>query len=277
MLRFLSSIVIVLSIISCSKKDELIYKPSERINPFQIYSEGVNAMKQNDYFFANKKFEEAELNFTDINLAAKSAIMSIFCLYGINFYAEALDNLERYFKLYPADNYLIYAHYLEAIIYFEQISDEKRDLKPLIKSLEKINLFIEKYPNTDYALDLKFKKDLIRNQLAAKEMFVAKHYIETQKWIPAISRLKKIIQEYEKTIFIEEALFRLVEIHYYLGLEDEAQQYASLLGYNYNSSEWYKSAYKIFNKKYKFPTIKNKEKKKKSFLNKIIEVINIDD
>lgn len=276
MLRFFSSLLIFLCLLSCSKKEELIYKPSERINPFQIYNEGMTAMRQNDYFFANKKFEEAELNFTDVNLAAKSAIMSIFCLYGINFYAEALENLERYFKLYPADKYLIYAHYLEAIIYFEQISDEKRDLKPLIKSLEKINFFLKKYPNTDYALDLKFKKDLIRNQLAAKEMFVAKHYIETQKWIPAISRLKKIIQEYEKTIFIEEALFRLVEIHYYLGLEDEAQQYANLLGYNYNSSEWYKSAYKIFNKKYKFPNIKNEEKKKKSFLNKIIEIINLD-
>jgi outer membrane protein assembly factor BamD len=275
MLRYFSFLLIVLFILGCSKKDEPIYTPSERTNPFQIYSEGMKAMKQNDYFFANKKFEEAELNFTDVNLAAKSAIMSIFCLYGINFYGEAIDNLERYFKLYPSDKYLIYAHYLETIIYFEQISDEKRDLKPLIKSLEKINFFLEKYPNTDYALDLKFKKDLIRNQLAAKEMFVAKHYIETQKWIPAISRLKKIIQDYEKTIFVEEALFRLVEIHYYLGLEDEAQQYANLLGYNYNSSEWYKSAYKIFNKKYKFPSIQNKEKKKKSFLNKIIENINL--
>ena len=233
-------------------------------------------MKTNDYFYANTKFEEAELNFTDINLSAKSAIMSVFCLYGINFYDEALDNLNRYFKLYPADKNLMYAHYLEAIIYFEQISDEKRDLKPLIKSLEKINFFLEKFPNSDYAIDLKFKKDLIRNQLAAKEMYVAKHYIETQKWIPAISRLKVILKDYDKTIFVEEALLRLVEIHYYLGLEEEAQKYAKILGFNYNSSEWYESAYKIFNKKYELKITKKEEKKKKNFLNKIIDIINLD-
>ena len=276
MLRFLSSFLILFVLIGCSKKDDLIYTQSEKKDPYKIYNEALEAMKINDYFYANTKFEEAELNFTDIDLSAKSAIMSVFCLYGINFYDEALDNLNRYFKLYPADKNLMYAHYLEAIIYFEQISDEKRDLKPLIKSLEKINFFLEKFPNSDYALDLKFKKDLIRNQLAAKEMYVAKHYIKTQKWIPAISRLKVILKDYDKTIFVEEALLRLVEIHYYLGLEEEAQKYAKILGFNYNSSEWYESAYKIFNKKYELKITKKEEKKKKNFLNKIIDIINLD-
>jgi outer membrane protein assembly factor BamD len=274
MLRFFFLIFLVLSLSACSNKEDPIYKPSEKVNPYEIYKEGLNAMKKNDYFFANKKFEKAEQNFTDIDLAARSAIMSVFCLYGINFYEEALNNLNRYFKLYPADTNIIYAHYLEAIIYFEQISDEKRDLKPLLKSLEKINFFISEYPNTDYSIDLKFKKDLIRNQLAAKEMYVAKHYIKTQKWIPAIARLKIILKEYEKTIFVEEALLRLVEIHYYLGLEEEAKKYTKILGFNYNSSEWYESAYKIFNKKYKFQIVKKEKEKKKSFLDRITEIIN---
>ena len=276
MIRFLSSFLIFLALTACSKNDELIYKPSEKIDPFKIYNEGLVSMEENDFFFANKKFQEAELNFQDVNLAAKSAIMSVFCLYGINFYDEALDNLNRYFKLYPVDKNLMYAHYLEAIIYFEQISDEKRDLKPLTKSLEKINFFLEKYPNTDYAINLKFKKDLIRNQIAAKEMYVAKHYIETQKWIPAISRLKIILTDYERTVFVEEALLRLVEIHYYLGLEEEAQKYAKILGYNYNSSEWYESAYKIFNKEYKFQINKKEKIKKRKFINRIIEIIKLD-
>ena len=276
MIRFLSSFLIFLALTACSKNDELIYKPSEKIDPFKIYNEGLVSMEENDFFFANKKFQEAELNFQDVNLAAKSAIMSVFCLYGINFYDEALDNLNRYFKLYPVDKNLMYAHYLEAIIYFEQISDEKRDLKPLTKSLEKINFFLEKYPNSDYAINLKFKKDLIRNQIAAKEMYVAKHYIETQKWIPAISRLKIILSEYERTVFVEEALLRLVEIHYHLGLEEEAQKYVKILGYNYNSSEWYESAYKIFNKEYKFQINKKEKIKKKKFINRIIEIINLD-
>ena len=135
-------------------------------------------------------------------------------------------------------------------------------------------IFFEKYPNTEYAIDLKFKKDLIQNQLAAKEMYVAKHYIKTQKWIPAISRLKIILNNYDKTIFIEEALFRLVEIHYYLGLEVEAKKYAKILGYNYNSSEWYEQLIGFLNQDYKLKKIKEEEKKK-NFLNKIIEIINL--
>ena len=274
MIRVIFIFLIFLNATSCSNKNEPLYVPSEKIDPYKIYNEGLDAMRENDYFFANKKFTEAELNFKDVELAAKSAIMSTFCLYGINFYSDALENINRFLNVYPADTNVVYAHYLEAIIYFEQISDEKRDLKPLLKSLEKINFFIEKYPNTEYSIDLKFKKDLIQNQLAAKEMYVAKHYIKTQKWIPAISRLKIILNNYDKTIFVEEALFRLVEIHYYLGLEVEAKKYAKILGYNYNSSEWYESAYRIFNQDYKLKKIKVKEEKKKNFLDKIIEIIN---
>ena len=272
MVRIFLLIIISLALIACSKKDEPIYIPSEKVDAFKIYNEGLKAMENNDYFFANKKFTEAELNFENIDLAAKSAVMSIFCLYGINFYTEALENLDRYFKVYPADTNIIYAHYLESIIYFEQISDEKRDLKPLLQAREKINFFLKKYPNTDYAIDLKFKKNLIRNQLAAKEMYIARHYVETQKWIPAINRLKNIINEYDETIFIEEALHRLVEIHYYLGLENEAKKFAKILGYNYNSSKWYEASYKIFNKRYEVKKTKKKEDKK-SLINRIMKMI----
>ena len=272
MVRIFLLIIISLALIACSKKDEPIYIPSEKVDAFKIYNEGLKAMENNDYFFANKKFTEAELNFENIDLAAKSAVMSIFCLYGINFYTEALENLDRYFKVYPADTNIIYAHYLESIIYFEQISDEKRDLKPLLQAREKINFFLKKYPNTDYAIDLKFKKNLIRNQLAAKEMYIARHYVETQKWIPAINRLKNIINEYDETIFIEEALHRLVEIHYYLGLENEAKKFAKILGYNYNSSKWYEASYKIFNRRYEVKKTKKKEDKK-SLINRIMKMI----
>ena len=272
MVRIFLLIIISLALITCSKKDEPIYIPSEKVDAFTIYNEGLKAMENNDYFFANKKFTEAELNFENIDLAAKSAVMSIFCLYGINFYTEALENLDRYFKVYPADSNIIYAHYLETIIYFEQTSDEKRDLKPLLQAREKINFFLKKYPNTDYAIDLKFKKNLIRNQLAAKEMYIARHYVETQKWIPAINRLKNIINEYDETIFIEEALHRLVEIHYYLGLENEAKKFAKILGYNYNSSKWYEASYKIFNRRYEVKKTKKKEDKK-SLINRIMKMI----
>ncbi len=259
---------------ACSK-DDLVYKPTEKIDAYNSYKEALEAFDRRDFFFASKKFSEAELNFTNVDLAAKSAIMSSFSLYGINFYAEAIENLERYLKTYPSDKNVIYAYYLIAIIHFEQIDDEKKDLKPLLEARKNIDLFIEKFPNSDYAIDLKFKKDLIINQLAAKEMYIAKHYISTQKWIPAINRLKLIVKKYERTIFIEEALHRLVEIHYHLGMKNEAKKYAKILGYNYNSSEWFERSYKVFDKNYdkvKRNLKENKEEKNNLF-KKIIKMI----
>ena len=273
------ALVITLSLLtlSCSgAKKDAIYEPSNKLNPYDLYKEGIEAFEINDYFFASKKFSEAELNFENIELAAKSAIMSSYSLYGISFYDDALQNLERYLRTYPADKNVIYAHYLIAIIYFEQIEDEKKDLNPLMEANKKIEFFLNKYPNSDYAIDLRFKKDLIVNQLAAKELFVAKYYISTQKWIPAINRLKIIVNKYDKTIFIEEALHRLVEIHYHLGLENESKKYAKILGYNYNSSEWFKQSYKVLNKNYHIKEDKKKNEKtlsEKSFLKKIVEII----
>ena len=257
-LRILSIIIITFSLYSCIKKDDkVIYEPQIEIDAFALYKEGIEAFEKNDYFFANKKFSEAELNFKNVELAAKSAIMSAFSSYSINFYDEALENLNRYLKIYPSDKNVVYAHFLIAVIYFEQISDAKKDLDPVLKAYDKVNFFLNKYPNTDYAIDLKFKKDLIENQLAAKEMYVAKYYISVKKWVPAINRLKNIVREYDKTIFIEEALHRLVEIHYHIGLVEESEKFASILGYNYNSGEWFKQSYKILNKEYKI-TKKNK-------------------
>ena len=265
-----------LLIFSCSKDDSIVYKPIEKSDPYVLYKEGLEAFEKNDFFFANKKFSEAELNFEIVEFAAKSSIMSCFSLYGINFYDQALENLNRFLKTYPSDKNVIYAHYLISIIYFEQISDEKKDLEPLLKAKEKIDFFLMKYPNTDYAIDLKFKMDLIQNQLAAKELFVAKYYVSTQKWVPAIKRLKVIVEDYDKTVFVEEALHRLVEIHYHLGLEPEAKKYAQILGYNYNSSNWFKQSYKILNKDYNIgieKTKKLRKKKDRNLFNKIIEMI----
>ncbi len=253
----------------CAKK-EVLYEPKIQKDPYKLYQEGLDSFAKGDYFYAEKKFSEAELNFKIVEFSAKSAIMASYSFYGINFYSEALENLERYLKKYPADKNIMYAHYLITIIYYEQISDEKKDLQPLLDADSKIDFFLEKFPNSDYAIDLKFKKDLIQNQLAAKELYVAKYYISVQKWVPAINRLKKIIEDYEKTIFIEEALHRLVEINYYLGLEEEAKKYAKILGYNYNSSQWFEQSYKILNKDYE---IKERVKKDSNFFKKIIKKI----
>lgn len=277
-LKTFNLLILMVALISCSgSKDDLVYKPTEKKDPYILYKEGLDAFENYDFYYASKKFDESELYFEIVELSAKSAIMSSYSLYNINFYEEALENLNRYLKNYPADKNIIYAHYLIALIYFEQISDEKKDMQPLLNANKKIDYFLKNYPLSDYAIDLKFKKDLIQNQLAAKELFVAKYYISTKKWVPAINRLKIIMNKYERTIFIEEALHRLVEIHYHLGLEEEAEKYAKILGYNYNSGVWFEQSYKIFNKNYKFELEKISEKQKKvkekSILNKIISII----
>ena len=265
-------ILILFTTTNCTKKEQA-YETKDKVDPYKLYEEGFNAFSKGDYFFAEKKFSEAELNFKIVEFAAKSAIMSSYSFYGINFYTEALENLDRYLRKYPADKNIMYAHYLISIIHYEQISDEKKDLKPLLEADKKIDFFIKEYPNSDYAIDLKFKKDLIQNQLAAKELYVAKYYISIQKWVPAINRLKKIIEDYQKTVFIEEALHRLVEINYYLGLEKEAKKYAKILGYNYNSSQWFEQSYKILNKDYKIKKEKIETKKDSGFLKKILKKI----
>jgi|TARA_B110000444_G_scaffold221401_1_gene222738 outer membrane protein assembly factor BamD len=245
--------IIIFLFISCGKEQPATNIPASKEKSFEVYKEAVTAMNQGEFFFASKKFSEAESILPQIEYSAKASLMSSYCLYLINFYPEAVANLERFINQYPADKNISYAHYLIATIMYEQILDEKRDINPLIKSKEKIAFFLEKYPNTEYALDLKFKLDLVNNQLAAKEMYVVKYYMLTQKWIPAINRLKIIVNNYSETVFIEEALHRLVEVYYKVGLTEEAKAAAAILGYNYNSSEWYAQSYKVLNKSYKIP------------------------
>ena len=249
--KLVYSFLIIFLIFSCSKKEPELNIPANKEKSFDIYKEAVKAMDKGNYFYASKKFSEAEAILPKIEFSAKAALMSSYCLYLINFYSEATANLERFINQYPTDKNVAYAHYLIAITLYEQILDEKKDINPLISSKEKIFFFLETYPDTEYAIDLQFKLDLINNQLAAKELYVAKYYIAVQKWIPAINRLKIIVSDYSETVFIEEALHRLVEVYYRVGLKEEAKAAAAILGYNYNSSEWYKQSYKILNKSYK--------------------------
>lgn len=272
---FLIAISLNLTFLGCSKKNDLIYEASEIKDPFKSYQEALESFNRRDYFFASKKFSEAELNFDKVELAAKAALMQAFCLYAINFYDESLENLNRYLNQYPADENRKYAKYLIVLIFYEKVGDEKRDLEPLLKAQEKIESYLKEFPENEYSIDLKFKKNLIINQLAAKEMYIGRYYISVQKWVPAIKRFKNIVQNYDQTVFIEEALHRLVEIYYHIGAEEEAKSYASILGYNYNSSDWFKASYKIMNKDYKIiKKDKLKEtKKSNNFLKKIIEKI----
>ncbi len=264
-------ILAIFFLFSCSKKEKIEAQSdlSDEEMALNIYTEGLEALKKGDAFFASKKFKEVESLLPQSGWAAKASLMASFADYSRSSYSDSIFGLERHIKNYPADKNIPYAHYLIAMCYYEQILDEKKDLKPLLKSQNKFKFIIENFPETDYAMDSRFKLGLITDQLAAKEISIARFYMKTEKWIPALNRLKLITEKYDQTVFIEEALHRIVEVYYKIGLIDEAKKAAIILGYNYQSSEWYEASYEIFNKKY---TLKKIEKDKElGFLRKKIQ------
>ena len=207
-----------------------------------------------------KNLMKPELLYPQSIWAPRAALMAAYAYYSQDYYYDAEYELKRFLKVYPNEKNIPYAHYLLGMIYYEKIVDEKKDLKPLIQAEEKFKFIENNYPNTDFALDASYKLDLIQDYLASKEMYIGIHYIKKNKWIAAINRFKNVVDNYEETSFIDEALHRLVELHYKLGLIEESQKYASLLGYNYKSSEWYTKSYKIFNQNYKSKLEIKKEK-----------------
>ena len=263
---FLRLLIIILIIItnSCSKKEKKIsvIKAKEiNLQMIDAYKEGVKAYENGDVIFAAKKFNEAEILFPQSEWAPRSVLMAAYSYYSQNYYYDAISELERFIKKFPKHERMSYAHFLLAICYYEQIVDEKKDLGPLLSAKKEFEFIIKNYPDTDFALDSKFKLDLIKDVLASKEIYLGRYYLKKEKWIAAINRFKQVVEHYDTTIYVEESIHRLVEIHYRLGLEDEAKKYASLLGYNYQSSKWYEATYSIFNKNYKSPINKINKKK----------------
>ena len=263
---FLILIIIVFFGCGKDKENKLIIKEQNlETQMVRAYKEGLNFLDKNDGLSAAKKFNEAELLFPQSEWAPKSALMAAYSYYAYDYYGNSIYELEQFIKKYPKDERISYANFLLAMCYYQSIVDEKKDLEPLLKARDKFIYVVENYPNTDFAMDAQFKLDLIREILASKEMYLGSYYIQKGKWIAAINRFKTVINDYETTIYVEEALHRLVELHYKIGLENEAKKYANLLGYNYLSSDWYKSTYKIFNKEYKLAKPK-KRKKESNFL-----------
>ena len=268
-LKILVCFIILVLFGSCSKevsKKDLIKEKSLELQVEEAYREGIEALNDGDVLFAAKKFNEAEILFPQAVSAPQSALMAAYSYYTQDYYGDAIAELKRFLKVYPTHKDLGYAYYLLAICYYEQIVDEKKDLQAIINAKENFNIILKNYPNTEYAIDAEFKIDLINDILAAKEMYLGRYYFERKKWIPAISRFREIIDEYDTTIYTEEALHRLVEVHYTIGLIDEAEKYAQLLGYNYQSSKWYENTYSLFDKTYekrkkeRFKTYKKKSK-----------------
>jgi len=268
--NFFLFLVIIFFALSCSKeqvKKSVIEEKNLDLQVLEAYQEGMNSLEKGDVLFAAKKFNEAEILFPQSIWAPKSSLMAAYGYYTKDYYGDAIAELERFIRVYSKNKNIDYAYYLLAVSYYEQIVDEKKDLRSIEKAKKYFEIIVKKYPQTDYAQDSEFKIDLINDTLAAKEMYLGRYYLDKKKWIPAINRFKTILNDYETTIYAEEALHRLVEVHYIIGLNNEAKKYAKLLGYNYQSSEWYEQSYNIFDNKYK--KIKETKIKKRSTLEKI--------
>ena len=259
--------IILISLQGCSndkKEVSLIKTLDQETEMVLTYKEAFNALKKGDTYYAAQKFLETELLYPQSEWASKAVLMASYSYYLQDYYSEAIYNLERFISSYPDDKSIDYVHYLIAICYYETIEDEKKDLEPLLKSNKKFKFIISNYPSSDFAKDAKYKVNLIEDTLASKEMYIGRHYLKKEKWIPAIKRFQNIIKNYNQSVYVEEAIHRLVEIHYRIGLEQEANKYAKLLGYNYQSSQWYEKSYQILNKNYESRVLSLEIKDKKS-------------
>ncbi len=259
-------------IFSCSKdtsKVSVIEEKSLDLQVLDAYKLGMEALNNGDVLFAAKKFNEAEMLYPQSEWAPKSSLMAAYSFYSQDYYEDAILELQRFLKVYPKNKNLDYAYYLLANCFYETIVDEKKDLESIVNARKNFIIVVNNFPNTEYSLDSTFKLSLIDDILASKEIYIGRYYLEKKKWIPAINRFKTVVDDYETTIYVAEALHRLVEVYYILGLKKEADKYAKLLGYNYQSSEWYEKTYSVFNSNYKKNKKNNNRKKDKSFLKKI--------
>ena len=260
----ISFLALLVFTLSCSKKDEnvtILEKKSLETQMIEVYNQAMEEFERGDVIYAGKKFSEAELLYPQSIWAPRAILMSAYGYFTQGYYKDAINNLERFLVKYKNHPQSDYAYYLLALCHYDQIVDEKKDMNEILLSKKYFEIVISQYPDTDYAADSKFKLELIIEIMASKEMYLARYYVEREKWIPAINRYKRVISDYDTTIYVEEALHRLVELHYKVGLINESEKYAKLLGYNYQSGKWYEASYKILNKDYERKKIKSKDEK----------------
>lgn len=236
-------IMLCLLAVSCSK-DKVITDEKD-LSDEELY----NAAKQN---FEEKKYKGAVENFQEIErlypfskLATKAQVMAAYSYYKDEEYEDAIDVIDNFIRLNPANSDTPYMYYLKALSYYNRIADVKRDQKVTKQALDALVEVTRRYPETEYARDANLKIDLVNDHLAGKEMEIGRFYLKDRKYIAAINRFRAVVDTYQTTSHTPEALYRLVESYLSLGLNDEAQKNAAVLGYNYQGTKWYKYAYKL--------------------------------
>ena len=266
----------IFSLLSCAKKEEkviIIEEKSLEAQMIEAYNAGLDELDKNDAIYAARKFNEAEILYPQSIWAPRAALMSAYAYFSQLYFNDAILELEKFLDKYKNHPRRDYAYYLLALSHYNLIVDEKRDLNETLKAQNYFKLIVEKYPNTEFALDSEFKLEVIQEILASKEMYLARYYVDRERWIPAINRYKTVVRDYDTSIYVEEALYRLTELHYKIGLIEESKKYAALLGYNYQSSDWYEESYKILNKDYVKISKKENKENEESILQKFKDLL----
>ena len=232
----------VLGLGACSTDDELEYR---ELTVYEIYSQATEYLEDGRYRDASLYYDEVERQHPYSVWATKSKLMAAYAHYINNKYDDATSSLDRFTQVHPGNRDVVYAYYLKALCYYEQISDVQRDQDMTQQALVALEDVITRFPGTDYARDARLKIDLTRDHLAGNEMAVGRFYVKSQHYLAAINRFKTVVDKYGDTTHAPEALFRLTEAYTALGLRDEAKKTAAVLGYNYQGSDWYEDAYML--------------------------------
>ncbi|HYB55585.1 MAG TPA: outer membrane protein assembly factor BamD [Alphaproteobacteria bacterium] len=243
-LIFLAAFAISLALAACSddepKEDTAVDKP---VN--ELYNKAMDQLAQRRYKESAKAFEEVEREHPYSIWATKAELMAAYSLYQENSYQDAINALNRFIQLHPGNRDIAYAYYLRALCYYEQVTDVGRDQSSGEQALSSLEELIRRYPETSYARDARHKIDLVRDQLAGKELMIGRFYENRGQYLAAINRFKVVVNKYQTTSQVPEALHRLVECYMALGIVDEARKTAAVLGYNYPRSQWYIDSYEL--------------------------------
>ena len=244
--RFAAPLLIILAVGGCSmfKSDPPEARDASDVPVETLYSRGIDALGQENYTVAVKQFDLLEQTYPYSSFAVNAQLMQGYTEYKRSHYTDAIGVLDRFIQLHPAHRDIAYAYYLRALCYYEQIADIQRDQKLTRDAMVALQEVVTRFPDSSYGRDARLKIDLARDHLAGKEMEIGRYYEKQKLYTAAIGRFQRVVDDYQTTNHVPEALHRLTEIYLILGLPDQARKTAAVLGHNYPGSTWYEDSYK---------------------------------
>ena len=262
----LTMALFVLTLGACSSDDKAKTGAETNETAVELYNNGLKAMKDGNYRLAITSFEDVERKYPYSEYATDAQLLAGKAAFEGDFFDDAIIALDRFIELHPGNEQIDYAYYLQALCYYEQISDVRRDQKATNEALNALDTLIKRFPNSQYSRDAQLKRDLTLDHLAGKEMEIGRYYLTRGHVSASITRFLNVVRSYQTTTHVPEALHRLVEAYLSLGIEDEALRVASILAHNYPGSPWYEQTYKLLN-----PELRDELNRQRSWLDRTVE------